>query len=107
MRVHTPVKGFNGTVAGVEFVDGVGESADPAAIAYFQRAGYEIEAGEAKPAEPQPEPEPEMVEAPAERPSQTDRKADWVEYAVATGFAASEAEADEYTKSELIELTQE
>lgn len=40
--VHTPVAGFTGTVAGVNFADGVGESDDPAALLYFSGAGYEI-----------------------------------------------------------------
>lgn len=41
-QIQTPVKGFNGIVAGVSFVDGVGETDDPAALAYFERQGYDI-----------------------------------------------------------------
>jgi|GEM_PF-4837791 len=39
--VFSPVVGFDGTVAGVEFVGGVG-AAPPATLAYFRRHGYAI-----------------------------------------------------------------
>lgn len=42
-KVHTPVKGFTGKVAGVSFADGVGETDHPAALAYFGRHGYTID----------------------------------------------------------------
>ncbi|UOQ58102.1 hypothetical protein MUN78_04450 [Leucobacter allii] len=45
-KVQTPVKGYTGKVAGVTFADGVGETEDPAALAYFERHGYEIGAGD-------------------------------------------------------------
>lgn len=41
-HIQTPVKGFTGTVVGVDFKDGVGETNDEAAIAYFERQGYDI-----------------------------------------------------------------
>lgn len=41
-HIQTPVKGFTGTVAGVDFKNGVGESDDEAAIAYFERQGYDV-----------------------------------------------------------------
>lgn len=41
--VRTPVPGFAGMSAGVEFVDGVGETDDPRALSYFRRAGYHID----------------------------------------------------------------
>lgn len=50
-KIQTPVKGFTGTVAGVTFADGAGETEDSAALAYFARQGYEIIAEE-KPKEP-------------------------------------------------------
>lgn len=50
-KITTPVKGFNGKVAGVTFVDGAGETEDAAALAYFERQGYTIE-GAAAPAKP-------------------------------------------------------
>jgi hypothetical protein len=40
--IKTPVEGFNGIVAGVAFTDGVGKTDDEAAIAYFERQGYEV-----------------------------------------------------------------
>lgn len=43
MKVTTPVKGHTGTVAGVTFVDGVGETDDPNALAYFRRHGYVLD----------------------------------------------------------------
>lgn len=42
MRVTAPVAEFSGEVAGVVFTDGVGDTADPAALAYFARHGYSI-----------------------------------------------------------------
>lgn len=41
--VKTPVEGYTGTVAGVAFDDGVGETDDPRALAYFERHGYTVE----------------------------------------------------------------
>jgi hypothetical protein len=43
--VRAPNKAHNGRTAGVQFRDGVGETDNPAALAYFQRAGYEVTAG--------------------------------------------------------------
>ena len=40
--IKTPVEGFNGIVAGVQFADGVGSTDDEGAIAYFERQGYEV-----------------------------------------------------------------
>ncbi|WP_209908246.1 hypothetical protein [Rhodococcus sp. PvP104] len=40
--VKTPVEGYNGKVAGVSFVDGVGETDDANALAYFIRHGYKV-----------------------------------------------------------------
>ncbi|WP_284294880.1 hypothetical protein, partial [Luteimicrobium album] len=47
--VRTPVAGFNGTVVGVDFKDGTGETEDAAALAYFARHGYTVEAPETPP----------------------------------------------------------
>ena len=41
--VYTPVEGFTGTVVGVHFRDGAGETDDTAALGYFQSAGYRID----------------------------------------------------------------
>ncbi|WP_336651605.1 MULTISPECIES: SAP domain-containing protein [unclassified Leucobacter] len=48
-HIQTPVKGFTGKVAGVSFADGAGETEDPAALAYFERHGYTVEAAELTP----------------------------------------------------------
>lgn len=40
--IETPVEGFTGIVAGVQFVDGNGSTDDEAAIAYFERQGYKV-----------------------------------------------------------------
>lgn len=45
-KILTPVKGYTGAVVGVDFKAGVGETDDPAALAYFARHGYTIEAGD-------------------------------------------------------------
>lgn len=42
-KILTPVKGYSGKVAGVAFVDGEGETDDPAALNYFRQAGYTVE----------------------------------------------------------------
>lgn len=49
--IQTPVKGFTGTVVGVDFKNGEGETEDPAALAFFARQGYTI-AAKTKPKEP-------------------------------------------------------
>jgi hypothetical protein len=43
MKIRTPRTDFNGVSCGVQFVDGVATTADPAAIGYFQSAGYEVD----------------------------------------------------------------
>lgn len=72
-KITTPVEGFNGTVAGVTFVDGVGETVDEGAVAYFERQGYgvDVEAPEeSDPAATDPEGEaPEEPLEPEPKPS--------------------------------------
>lgn len=54
MQITTPVEGFTGTVAGVEFVNGEGSTTDSNAIAYFRRHGYTVvEPAPARPARKQ------------------------------------------------------
>lgn len=48
-KILTPVKGYSGKVAGVAFVDGEGETDDPAALHYFRQAGYTVEEAELTP----------------------------------------------------------
>jgi len=53
-RITTPVPGYSGQgPAGVMFQDGVGESDDPAVIAYCRSAGYGIDADPPEPETPQ------------------------------------------------------
>lgn len=40
--VNTPVKGFTGSVVGVNFADGTADVDDEAALAYFERHGYDV-----------------------------------------------------------------
>jgi hypothetical protein len=49
-KVTAPVEGFTGTVVGVEFVDGHGETENPAALQYFARHGYTVETARKAPA---------------------------------------------------------
>jgi len=55
--IETPVPNFNGTVAGVRFVDGKATTDDESAIAYFERAGYKV-AGEVQDERKYPEGDP-------------------------------------------------
>ena len=66
MQVATPVAGFTGEVAGVQFVDGVGETSDPRSLAYFSRHGYQL--GDA----PAPSPVVEEQPAPVEETTDTE-----------------------------------
>lgn len=43
VKVHTPVPGYTGTVVGVRFTDGVGETDSATALSYFRRKGYRLE----------------------------------------------------------------
>lgn len=43
MKIYTPVKGFNGKRASVEFKNGVGETDNPDLIAWFRANGYGLE----------------------------------------------------------------
>lgn len=40
--ITTPVEGFTGHVAGVDFVKGEGSTDDENAISYFERHGYGV-----------------------------------------------------------------
>lgn len=47
-KINAPVEGFTGIVAGVTFADGVGETDNENALAYFERQGYGIGKADAK-----------------------------------------------------------
>lgn len=63
VRIHAPVRTYNGISANIRFQDGVADTDDPAAISYFTRAGYGIgrPAG-TPPPEPGFEPQPATVQ---------------------------------------------
>ena len=42
MKIYAPVKDFNGLRNNVRFVNGVGETNDPNAIAWFESHGYKV-----------------------------------------------------------------
>ncbi|GAA2772819.1 hypothetical protein GCM10010470_00410 [Saccharopolyspora taberi] len=83
-RVSAPTP-YTGTVVGVEFVDGTGETSDPAALAYFRRHdAYSID-GDEQPAAP--------ASGPVEMPKPSARKSDWLDYAVSQGMSRDDAES--------------
>ncbi len=43
MKIYAPVKDVNGIYASVRFVNGVGETNNPALIEWFRKHGYRIE----------------------------------------------------------------
>lgn len=81
--VRTPNPTFTGVRHGVRFTGGVGVTDDPSAIARFQARGWTVEFDSAA-------------------PKQNDRKAAWVDYAVARGF--DRGDADAMTKADLVEV---
>lgn len=87
-NVKTPVKGFSGHVAGVDFANGEGETDDQNAVAYFHRHGYAVA---------------EETQDAGKRPAKSASKADWVAYAVATTDLTTE-DAEAMTRDELAEL---
>jgi hypothetical protein len=42
-KITAPVKGYAGIRAGVQFTDGTAETDDEGALAYFRRAGYDVD----------------------------------------------------------------
>ncbi len=97
-RISTPVKGYDGVVAGVRFVDGIGESSTEAGLAYFRRHGYGITEVGDEPAT-QEEPAPPVVGPPSRGAS----KADWVKFATAPAQGMTEADAEAMTRDQLAE----
>ena len=68
--VRAPNTAHNGISAGVRFTAGVGQTDNPAALAYFMRAGYVVEPTAPAPAEVSapvlsPKPAPSTPRAPA------------------------------------------
>ena len=42
VKIHSPVHGFSGESAGVQFRDGIGETDNPWLIQWFRDHGYEV-----------------------------------------------------------------
>lgn len=83
-RITAPVEGATCTVAGVAFADSVGETSSEAAVAYFERHGYRVDALDAdEPAETPPA--DDNPPAPT-RPAKSASTETWREYAKATGM---------------------
>jgi hypothetical protein len=49
MKIYAPVKDANGIYASVRFVNGVGETNNPALIEWFRKHGYRVEKCEETP----------------------------------------------------------
>lgn len=113
MRVTTPVAGFTGTVVGVRFDGGEGQTDDAAALAYFSRHGYGIgdvaPESEAPPLSAGPsagegtdgtEEDPSgagasagsAVAAELERPAGNAPKQAWIDFAIASGKTEAQIE---------------
>lgn len=41
-KIQTPVKGYTGIIAGIPFVNGMGETENKWAIQWFKRKGYKV-----------------------------------------------------------------
>lgn len=41
-KIQTPVKGYAGIIAGIPFVNGIGETEDKWVIQWFRRKGYKV-----------------------------------------------------------------
>jgi len=65
-KIIAPNKQYTGVSAGVPFVNGVGETADPELIKWFKTHGYEVEE-EVRPAQP-PEKQDKKSESTAKPP---------------------------------------
>lgn len=103
-RITTPVAGFTGVSAGVNFTNSVAEidapvddaqHEDARRVAYFTAAGYLVEPVEDEPSE-EDSVEPTIVPAPAKSAS----KADWLTYAV-DHRGADPVEADKLSRDQL------
>lgn len=109
-RISTPVLGFTGVSAGVNFTNGVAELDVPEdraedklrynarALAYFRSQGYGVEEIDEQAPAAEPPAAPDDRDKP---PARSASKADWVAYAVTQGVDAEEA--DKLTRDQLAE----
>jgi hypothetical protein len=105
-RISTPVKGYDGVVAGVHFRDGVGETDNEAVVPYFRRQRYGVEQLVDEPAAQEPKapigpPSPPVVVPPAGAPDRGATKAAWVKFATAPEQGMPAAEAEAMTRDQL------
>ncbi|WP_395704818.1 hypothetical protein [Rhodococcus ruber] len=85
VKVHTPVAGFTGTVVGVRFTDGVGETDSATALSYFRRKGYRLE-------EPVADPQPAGT---TDGEGDTDRGQDGGDLALVDAYDPAEHTVDQ------------
>lgn len=109
-KITAPVKGYSGRVAGVHFVDGVGETDNENAIAYFRRHKYGVEEVAQADEQVDETPAAEVPEvtppAPPFAPNRGSSKAEWVAYVTGPNAgekALTEAEANDRTRDQLAE----
>ena len=96
-KVHAPNGAYNGTVAGVAFVDGVGtldDKATPAARRYFERKGYGF-------GQRPDSPRAAAATAVEGAPAKSANKGEWETFARAQG--ATDADLDGLSKDAMIE----
>ena len=95
-KIRTPVLGFTGESVGVHFDNGIGYTDDPAALAYFERAGYVVDGDDrgAPPAAP--------VETGPAQPKRSGSAAAWRTWAVEAGNLTAD-QAAELSRDQLVE----
>lgn len=92
-KITAPVEGYSGTVVGVHFADGQGETKDEGLISYFRRHGYTVAEKAAAPSAAEKKAEAEKVAA--EKAAAEKAPADKAEAEkVAAEKAAAEASAN-------------
>lgn len=98
-RITAPVPGATCSVAGVAFDNSVGETDNPAAVAYFERHGYQVD--EIATGEPDGDPAQPADTPPAPtRPAKSASTEAWREYAKAMGM--DEQLADATSRDDLV-----
>lgn len=88
--ISAPNAAFTGTVVGVDFVDGVGETTNENALNYFARQGYTIDA--------EIDVDPEEITVSEVKPTITATKAELIAYADANSIDIT----DLTTKAEIL-----
>lgn len=106
-RVTTPHPGYTGLSVGVQFVDGVGLTADDNALRYFRAQGYGVEPVDATPPALEAATAPAGPEVPdppvaGEQPRKSASTEMWRTWAVEYGGMPA-AEAAELTRDQLVE----